>query len=129
MANTLLRGACWNVLVIIKSNVICEHQISPCHQFLAYTADMNGNERYMGEVQVVAAKLERLISTSSCLIFPDDSPDSSKREKILEERNGAFYMDVGMTKDKSFITISSNSKTSSEVWTPSLEQAKCERST
>ncbi|EKX54968.1 hypothetical protein GUITHDRAFT_131936 [Guillardia theta CCMP2712] len=132
---------------------ICK--VSPCHRYLAYTADMTGNERYLGFVKDIEtgeilfkvdnvtsmewAKdgetilytqvLQTIIDAREFLalrtmrwqsrlwykVWRQSLKDPTRREKILEERNSAFYMDVGMTKDMAYITISLNSKTSSEV--------------
>ena len=45
-----------------------------------------------------------------------EMPQRLKRTlDCVQERDAAFYMDVGMTKDKTWITVSVNSKTTSEV--------------
>ena len=113
-------------------------KISPCHTMLAYTADTTGDERYTGFVkdlrsgdiicEVPDVTALEWAADGKTILYSE--PDAHRRpcrvwrrllrgparpELVLEEHDAAFYMDVGLTKDKQWLTISVNSKTSSEV--------------
>ncbi|KAJ1480603.1 hypothetical protein T484DRAFT_1810170 [Baffinella frigidus] len=115
-------------------------KISPCHSMLAYTMDTTNTERYTGVVKDVESGKELcVIEDVVSLEFATDGrtilytkPDENRRpsmvfrrsiirqgaaddELVLADSDPAFFLDLGLTKDKEFVTINANSKVSSEV--------------
>uniref|UniRef100_A0A803L7N2 Prolyl endopeptidase n=1 Tax=Chenopodium quinoa TaxID=63459 RepID=A0A803L7N2_CHEQI len=110
-------------------------RVSPDHNFLAYTLDKNGSEQFALQVKdlryghiISSAKADAVVSLAwlktdllcsipSLMITRDHTELGSNEEKIVfTERDSRFCVDVTCTKDGKFVTINSNSRSSSEVY-------------
>ncbi|KAK9676062.1 hypothetical protein RND81_11G051300 [Saponaria officinalis] len=115
-------------------------RVSPDHNFLAYTLDINGSERFFLEMKdlrdgrvIPTVKADSVVSLAwaqdSSVIFytvPDDNQrpyrvhckdvKSDVDKVIFTEDDSRFCVDITSTKDGKFITVNSNSRTSSEVF-------------
>jgi oligopeptidase B len=112
-------------------------KISSDHHKIAFTVDKFGNEEHkaivlnldtkeiIGEIDSVVSvewstdNKTILYTTANILKRPSKvfRMNLETKEKILiyEETDEQYFLDVGITKDKKYLTINSNSKTSSEV--------------
>ncbi|XP_024988576.1 uncharacterized protein LOC112523280 [Cynara cardunculus var. scolymus] len=117
-------------------------RVSPDHHFLAYTVDLTGKERFLLQVKdlqrgcnITTIRTEDVVS----LAWAQDSRtlfytlcDQSQRPYrvqyttlgsdpvsdviVYTEKDSRFCVDITSTKDGKFITVNSNSRTSSEVY-------------
>jgi len=117
---------------------VTQCKLSPCHSMVAYTADTTGEELYTGFVRDIIrnkqlCEIKSVVSIewggdSNTLFYTE--PNHNRRphrlfrrrldgagaaELMMEEEDDACFLDVGRTKDEHFLTISVNSKLSSEV--------------
>ncbi|XP_047971308.1 dipeptidyl aminopeptidase BI [Salvia hispanica] len=117
-------------------------RVSPDHRFLAYTVDTKGDEQFQLQIKDIAndsvlpqPKVTGVVSLawaqdSSTLFYTlcDQNlrpyrvmctklgSHSGDDAVILTENDSCFCLDIASTKDGKFITVNSNSRTSSEVW-------------
>ncbi|XP_047323604.1 protease 2 isoform X2 [Impatiens glandulifera] len=117
-------------------------RISPDHNFLAYTVDWTGDENFMLQIKDLSnfqvlpnIKINGVVSLAwakdGVTLFytvtdGNQRPcsvrcmrigsDPIKEIPIFTEDNTSFCVDITSTKDGRFITINSNSRTSSEVY-------------
>ncbi|KAL9246314.1 hypothetical protein vseg_019864 [Gypsophila vaccaria] len=115
-------------------------RVSPDHDYLAYTLDINGSERFFLQIKdlrdghvIPTVKADSVVSLawaqdSSAVLYtvPDDNQrpyrvhckdvKSDVDTLIFTEDDSRFCVDITSTKDGKFITINSNSRTSSEVF-------------
>ncbi|XP_048503592.1 uncharacterized protein LOC104896136 isoform X1 [Beta vulgaris subsp. vulgaris] len=115
-------------------------RVSPDHNFLAYTLDVNGSERFTLQIKdlrdghiISRVTADAVVSLAwaqagSALFYTvaDDNQRpyrvlctemGSKFDKIIyTEDDSRFCVDITCTKDGKFITINSNSRSSSEVY-------------
>ncbi|XP_042377444.1 protease 2-like [Zingiber officinale] len=122
-------------------------RISPDHKLLAYTLDISGNESFSLQVKdlesghvIPSSKVEGVVSLawagdSRCLLYTvcDETQrpyrvfsmqlGSDLVDKVLfTENDRSCCVDITSTKDGNFITINSNSRTSSEVYVINTKQ-------
>nr|XP_018685178.1 PREDICTED: uncharacterized protein LOC103996239 isoform X3 [Musa acuminata subsp. malaccensis] len=115
-------------------------RISLDHKFLAYTLDISGNESFTLQVKdlhsghvIPNSKVEGVVSLawagdSSCLlytvcdatqrpyrVFSMELGSGLEDHLLFTEKDMSCCVDITSTKDGKFITINSNSRTSSEV--------------
>lgn len=116
--------------------------VSPNHELLAYGVDLDGSERH--RLYIVRIETGELLdeiientyygltwsndSTTVYYVRPDDKmrpwqvfshrlgtvPDMDRM--IFEEVDDRYFVDVSKTKDESYITIDTSSKTTTETW-------------
>ncbi|XP_019462191.1 PREDICTED: uncharacterized protein LOC109361251 isoform X2 [Lupinus angustifolius] len=117
-------------------------RVSPDHNYLAYTLDISGGERFMLQVKDLRSgltdpKLEvnDIVSLAwaqdSTSLFYTLSDENQRPYRVLcrklgsdyvndfpvfTESDSSFCVDITSTKDGKFITVNSNSRTSSEVY-------------
>lgn len=115
---------------------------SPCHTMIAWAADRNGSEYYDIVIRDVATgkdRDERIEKTGSGATWMNDSKsffyvelDENHRpfrvrrhvlgtaqaddEVIYEEKDPGFFVGVGQTQSRRFITISAHDHQTSEIW-------------
>lgn len=115
---------------------------SPCHTMIAWAADRNGSEYYdilIRDLDTGKDREERIEKTGSGATWMNDSKsfyyvelDDNHRpfrvrrhvlgtsqaddEIIYEERDPGFFVGVGQTQSRRFITISVHDHQTSEVW-------------
>ncbi|KMZ72993.1 putative Oligopeptidase B [Zostera marina] len=114
-------------------------RVSPNHKFLAYTVDISGHEIFILHVKdlqtgyiVPSSKVERVVSVAwsednihllytvcdqnlrPCRVFCKKLGSKKKDNLIFEEHDPGCCVDITSTKDGKFITINSNSRSSSE---------------
>ncbi|XP_027362765.1 uncharacterized protein LOC113870370 [Abrus precatorius] len=115
-------------------------RVSPDHNYLAYTVDISGGERFMLQVKDLrsglidprsefdgAVSLAWAQDASSLFYTLSDEHQRPYRvlcrklgydhvddHPIFTESNSSFCVDITSTKDGKFITVNSNSRTSSE---------------
>ncbi|XP_064978433.1 uncharacterized protein LOC103996239 isoform X1 [Musa acuminata AAA Group] len=124
-------------------------RISLDHKFLAYTLDISGNESFTLQVKdlhsghvIPNSKVEGVVSLawagdSSCLlytvcdatqrpyrVFSMELGSGLEDHLIFTEKDMSCCVDITSTKDGKFITINSNSRTSSEVYVIDTENMK-----
>ncbi|XP_076953603.1 uncharacterized protein LOC143627727 [Bidens hawaiensis] len=118
-------------------------RISPDHRFLAYTVDITGEERFLLQVKylktgiiIPTLKVEGVVSLAwaqdSCTLFYTVCDQSQRPYRVqyttlgsnpvsdiivYAEKDSRFCVDITNTKDGKFITVNSNSRTSSEEGT------------
>lgn len=141
-------GASWKVQILLDWNEIAKQygyvhvgtcRVSPDHNYLAYTLDVTGAERFMLQVKnLISGVLENLRvddavslawALDGCTLFYTVSDDNQRpyrvqyckigqdpinHIKIFTETDSSFCVDITSTKDGKFITVNSNSRTSSE---------------
>ncbi|KAH7688999.1 Peptidase S9A prolyl oligopeptidase protein, partial [Dioscorea alata] len=116
-------------------------QISPDHNFLAYTLDTRGSELFVLQLKdlrtgsmILGSEVEGVLSLewandSDYLLYTrrdeNQCPNRVFGRKLgtdvvddllFTENDLSCYVDITSTKDRKFITINSNSRTSSEVY-------------
>ncbi|XP_061976902.1 uncharacterized protein LOC133698042 [Populus nigra] len=117
-------------------------RVSPDHKFLAYTLDITGNEQFLLQVKdlsngyiVSRSQVDGVVSLAwaqdSTTLFYTVSDENQRPYRVLftklgsdeiddvpvfTESNSSFCVDITSTKDGKFITVNSNSRTSSEVY-------------
>nr|XP_023925734.1 uncharacterized protein LOC112037158 isoform X1 [Quercus suber] len=117
-------------------------RISPDHNFLAYTLDITGSERFMLQIKdlrsgcvVSNIQVDGVVSLAwaqDCnTLFYTIADDNQRPYRVLctklgcpdmddvpvfTESDSSFCVDITSTKDGKFITVNSNSRTSSEVY-------------
>ncbi|URE22107.1 BSD [Musa troglodytarum] len=109
-------------------------RISLDHKFLAYTLDISGNESFTLQVKdlhsghvIPNSKVEGVVSLawagdSSCLlVFSMELGSGLEDHLLFTEKDMSCCMDITSTKDGKFITINSNSRTSSEEDTENMK--------
>ncbi|KAJ6357038.1 hypothetical protein OIU78_005014 [Salix suchowensis] len=115
-------------------------RVSPDHNFLAYTLDITGNEQFLLQVKdlsngyiVSRSQVDGVVSLAwaqdSTILFYTVSDENQRPYRVLftklgsdeiddvpvfTESNSSFCVDITSTKDGKFITVNSNSRTSSE---------------
>ncbi|XP_071706770.1 uncharacterized protein [Rutidosis leptorrhynchoides] len=118
-------------------------RISPDHRFLAYTLDVTGDERFFLQVKnlgrgtiIPTLRVEDVVSLAwaqdSCTLFYTVCDQSQRPYRVqytslgsnpvsdvivYTEKDSSFCVDVTSTKDGKFISVNSNSRTSSEEGT------------
>ncbi|KAL8249696.1 hypothetical protein R6Q59_006564 [Mikania micrantha] len=118
-------------------------RISPNHHFLAYTIDVTGQERFLLQVKdlqsgtiIPTLRVEGVVSLAwaqdSRTLFYTLCDQSQRPYRVLyttigsnsvcdimvyTEKDSRFCVDITNTKDGKFITVNSNSRTSSEEGT------------
>ncbi|GAB4840171.1 hypothetical protein Ancab_020936 [Ancistrocladus abbreviatus] len=131
----------WNEIAEIYGYVhVGTCRISPDHNFLAYTVDTVGSEQFMLLVKdlrdghiVLKLEADAVVSLAwaedSSTLFYTISDKNQRPYRVLcrkvqsnddtlifMENDPNFCVDITCTKDGKFITINSNSRTSSEVY-------------
>ncbi|XP_071705772.1 uncharacterized protein [Rutidosis leptorrhynchoides] len=117
-------------------------RISPDHRFLAYTIDVTGDERFILQVKnlergtiIPTLRVEDVVSLAwaqdSCTLFYTVCDQSQRPYRVqyitfgsnpvsdvivYTEKDSSFCVDITSTKDGKFISVNSNSRTSSEVY-------------
>ncbi|XP_052198728.1 uncharacterized protein LOC127805924 isoform X1 [Diospyros lotus] len=117
-------------------------RVSPDHRFLAYTLDITGSENFMLQIKDLRTghilpklRADAVVSLAwaqdgSTLFYTvsDENQrpyrvlstklgsDSMVADPIFTENDSRFCVDITSTKDGKFITVNSNSRTSSEVY-------------
>ncbi|XP_050372148.1 uncharacterized protein LOC126790059 isoform X1 [Argentina anserina] len=117
-------------------------RISPDHHFLAYTLDIKGNEQFILQIKdlrrgciIPKVQINGVVSLAwaedSSTLFYTLSDENQRPYRVLcsklgsddmdditvfTESDSSFCVDITSTKDSKFITINSNSRTSSEVY-------------
>ncbi|XP_060958677.1 uncharacterized protein LOC115701132 [Cannabis sativa] len=117
-------------------------RVSPNHNFLAYTLDVSGSEQFILQVKdlrtgciIPNLQVHRVVSIAWALdgntLFYTQSDENQRPFRVLyfnlhssntdgipvfTESNSSFCVDITSTKDGKFITVNSNSRTSSEVY-------------
>ncbi|XP_060669574.1 uncharacterized protein LOC107429092 [Ziziphus jujuba] len=117
-------------------------RVSPDHNFLAYALDITGSEQFMLQIKdlrsgciVPKLQVNGVVSVAwaqdGCSLFYTQSDENqrpcrvfySKLESgnmdsfpVFTESDSSFCVDITSTKDGKFITVNSNSRTSSEVY-------------
>ncbi|XP_062163021.1 uncharacterized protein LOC133869938 [Alnus glutinosa] len=117
-------------------------RISPDHNFLAYTLDITGSERFMLQIKdlrsgciISKLRVDGVVSLAWAqdgnTLFYTISDDNQRPYRVLctklgfhdtddvlvfTESDSSFCVDITSTKDGKFITVNSNSRTSSEVY-------------
>lgn len=115
-------------------------RVSPDHNYLAYTLDISGGERFTLQIKdlrsgLIDPKLEVYGAVSlawaqdASYLFYTLSDENQRPYRVLcrrlgydheddlavfTENNSSFCVDITSTKDGKFITVNSNSRTSSE---------------
>lgn len=115
-------------------------RISPDHNFLAYTVDISGSEKFMLQVKdlrtmknITKSSVKGVVSVEwaqDChTLFYTESDESQRPYRVLAtdvrapslvgvpiftETDSSYCVDITSTKDGRFITVNSNSRTSSE---------------
>ncbi|KAK1272661.1 hypothetical protein QJS04_geneDACA016534 [Acorus gramineus] len=114
-------------------------RVSPDHKFLAYTLDITGGESFVLQVKnletksiIMKSRIEQVVSlawsTDSHWLLYSVCDDTQRPYRVLcmelgsnvadsllyTENDPQFCVDITSTKDGRFITINSNSKSSSE---------------
>ncbi|KAG2322656.1 hypothetical protein Bca4012_057352 [Brassica carinata] len=123
-------------------------RVSPDHNYLAYTVDPKGDERFLLQIKdlrngCLVPRLEADgvvslawgldgVSLFYTLVDEHQRPDrvvvtnveSEGRDDtvVFSERDPSFCVDITSTKDGKFVTINSNSRTSSEVYIVNAEK-------
>ncbi|WP_127145608.1 S9 family peptidase [Pelagibacterium montanilacus] len=121
---------------------------SPCHSMLAWAADRNGSEYYtilIRDLDTGTDRAERIEKAGSGAVWASDSTafyyvelDESHRPFrvrrhvlgtaqaedaiVYEEADPGFFVGVGETQSRRFITISAHDHQTSEVWLIDAEQ-------
>ncbi|XP_065879706.1 uncharacterized protein [Euphorbia lathyris] len=117
-------------------------RVSPDHNFLAYTIDITGNEQFILQIKdlrngsaVPRSETNGVVSLAwaqdSKTLFYTISDENQRPYRVLctklgseeikdvpvfTESDSSFCVDITSTKDGKFITVNSNSRTSSEVY-------------
>ncbi|XP_042502302.1 protease 2 isoform X2 [Macadamia integrifolia] len=115
-------------------------RVSPDHNFLAYTLDTTGAEYFMLQIKdlrtgciLPKSRIDGVVSLAWAqdLLFYTVSNETQRPDRVLCTRPGSDVMDSNLiftesdssccvdisgTKDGKFITVNSNSRTSSEVY-------------
>ncbi|KAG7979052.1 hypothetical protein I3843_05G110800 [Carya illinoinensis] len=117
-------------------------RISPDHNFLAYTLDITGHERFMLQIKdlrsgclISKLAVDGVVSLAWAqdgnTLFYTVSDDNQRPYRVLCRRLGfhdmedvpvftesdsSYCVDITSTKDGKFITVNSNSRTSSEIY-------------
>lgn len=115
---------------------------SPCHTMLAWAADTNGSEYYTIKIRDIATgedRTEVIEKAGSGALWANDSAsfyyvelDENHRPFrvrqhvlgtaqaddtiVYEEQDPGFFVGVGLTQSRKFITISAHDHQTSEVW-------------
>ncbi|XP_022632440.1 uncharacterized protein LOC106779835 isoform X1 [Vigna radiata var. radiata] len=117
-------------------------RVSPDHNYLAYTLDISGGEQYTLQVKDLRSglidpksKVNGAVSLAwaqdASSLFYTQSDENQRPYRVLcrklgydhlcefpvfTENDSSFCVDITSTKDGKFITVNSNSRTSSEVY-------------
>ncbi|KNA12521.1 hypothetical protein SOVF_124890 isoform A [Spinacia oleracea] len=115
-------------------------RVSPDHNFLAYTLDVNGSERFTLQIKdlrdariVSSIKADAVVSLAwaqgGSALFYTVADNNQRPYRVLctemgsnvdrivfTESDSRFCVDITCTKDGKFVTINSNSRSSSEVY-------------
>lgn len=115
-------------------------RVSPDHNFLAYTLDTTGSERFILQIKdlrdghiIPSIKVGSVVSLAwaqdSSVLFYTVSNENQRpfrvfctelgsdvERLVFTEDDSRFCVDITCTKDGKFITVNSNSRTSSEVY-------------
>ncbi|XP_059655634.1 uncharacterized protein LOC132302731 [Cornus florida] len=115
-------------------------RVSPDHNFLAYTLDIKGSEQFMLQIKDLRTgkilpqlRVDGVVSLAwaqdCCTLFYTLSDENQRPNRLLctkmgsnsvddvpifTENDSSFCLDITSTKDGKFITVNSNSRTSSE---------------
>lgn len=147
-----LRGRSGKKEVLLDWNEIAEQygyvhvgtcRVSPDHDFLAYTLDTTGGEKFMLQIKdlttlrnIPKSRVDGVVSLAWAqdgrTLFYTVSDDNQRPYRVLCEKLGSdsvvdvqvfteddssYCVDISSTKDGKFITVNSNSRTSSEEGT------------
>ncbi|XP_010521477.1 PREDICTED: uncharacterized protein LOC104800376 isoform X1 [Tarenaya hassleriana] len=122
-------------------------RISPDHNYLAYTVDPSGSERFLLQIKdlrtgrlVPRSRTDGAVSLAWALdgktLFYTVSDENQRPHRVMStnvesdgnddsqvfvENDSSFCLDITSTKDGKFVTINSNSRTSSEVYVISAD--------
>jgi protease II len=117
-------------------------RVSPDHNYLAYTVDPEGGERFILQIKdlrtdrlVPRLEVDGVVSLAWALdgitlfytvtdenqrphrvVVTNVESDGRDDAVVFTERDSSFCVDITTTKDGKFVTINSNSRTSSEVY-------------
>ncbi|XP_024015335.1 uncharacterized protein LOC18007840 [Eutrema salsugineum] len=117
-------------------------RVSPDHNYLAYTVDPTGGERFLLQIKdlrsgrlVPRLEVDGVVSLAWALdgitlfytvtdenqrphrvVVTNVESDETDDTVVFSERDSSFCVDITTTKDGKFVTINSNSRTSSEVY-------------
>nr|XP_017227445.1 PREDICTED: protease 2 isoform X2 [Daucus carota subsp. sativus] len=116
-------------------------RVSPDHNYLAFTLDITGAERFMLQAKNLSngvlenLRVDDVVSLAwapdGCTLFYTVSDESQRPHRVqyckigqdpinniemYTEKDSRFCVDITSTKDGKFITVNSNSRTSSEVY-------------
>ncbi|KAF3518001.1 hypothetical protein DY000_02063401 [Brassica cretica] len=146
-----LENAVTNWLSVLDWNQIAEQfgyvhvgvcRVSPDHNYLAYTVDPKGNERFLLQIKdlrsgclVPRLEVDGVVSLAWSLdgvnlfytvvdehqrphrvVVTNVESDGRGDTVVFSESDSSFCVDITSTKDGKFVTINSNSRTSSEVY-------------
>ncbi|KAL8157383.1 hypothetical protein AgCh_002180 [Apium graveolens] len=93
-------------------------KVSPNHNYLAYTLDTTGDEMFMLQVKNLKTGIHENFRVDDVewveCYKPEQDPTNSTM--IYTEEDPEFRVHIAITKDKKYIIVDSNSKTSSEVY-------------
>ena len=114
-------------------------KLSPDHRLVAFTMSTDGDERYRLHLCHIQAQIyeEHVIPSYVVSVEWSNNPDvlfytvpdakwrpfqlyrwhlmNRSRDLLYEEGDDRFFLDVHRTKDRKYLTINSNSKTTSEI--------------
>lgn len=122
---------------------------SPCHTMMAWAADRNGSEYYtifLRDLDTGKDRDERIEKSGSGAVWANDSsrfyyveldenhrpfrvrehvPGTSQADDaiIYEEKDAGFFVGVGMTQSRRYLTISAHDHQTSEVWLIDAEKS------
>ncbi|WZZ68433.1 hypothetical protein YC2023_079803 [Brassica napus] len=123
-------------------------RVSPDHNYLAYTVDPKGNERFLLQIKdlrsgclVPRLEVDGVVSLAWALdginlfytvidehqrphrvVVTNVESDGGGDTVVFSESDSSFCVDITSTKDGKFVTINSNSRTSSEVYIVNAEK-------
>ncbi|XP_010415530.1 PREDICTED: uncharacterized protein LOC104701531 [Camelina sativa] len=147
----LFRGGEEEEEVVLDWNQIAEQygyvhigvcRVSPDHNYLAYTVDPEGGERFLLQIKdlrtgllVPRLEVDGVVSLAWALdgvtlfytvadecqrphrvVVTNVESDGRDDTVVFTEKDSSFCVDITTTKDGKFVTINSNSRTSSEVY-------------
>ncbi|CDY33560.1 BnaC06g29920D [Brassica napus] len=93
-------------------------RVSPDHNYLAYTVDPKGNEHGINLFYTVVDEHQR----PHRVVVTNVESDGGGDTVVFSESDSSFCVDITSTKDGKFVTINSNSRTSSEVYIVNAEK-------
>ncbi|XP_013592303.1 PREDICTED: protease 2 [Brassica oleracea var. oleracea] len=157
LSRRLEENAETNWLSVLDWNQIAEQfgyvhvgvcRVSPDHNYLAYTVDPKGNERFLLQIKdlrsgclVPRLEVDGVVSLAWALdgvslfytvvdehqrphrvVVTNVESDGGGDTVVFSESDSSFCVDITSTKDGKFVTINSNSRTSSEVYIVNAEK-------